>query len=78
METQRMSHQAFSFTKTLSYKWKHSFSFMAEQSGMLDLSKEFMASIGNVIRRMIEQIPVECIHCIPKVSWSLQYLYCAM
>ena len=48
MEAQRTFHQAFSFTQTLTYKLKHSLSLfeMAEQSELLDLSKEFMASIG--------------------------------
>jgi hypothetical protein len=51
VETQRTSCQPFSVTKTVSYKLKHSLSLfeLAEQSGLLDLSKEYMASIGMLL-----------------------------
>ena len=49
VEAQRTFHRAVSFTKTLSCKLKHSLSFMAEQSELLDLSQEFMARKGMVL-----------------------------
>ena len=48
VEAQRTFHRAVSFTKTFSCKLKQSLSFMAEQSKLLDLSKEFMASTGMI------------------------------
>jgi len=49
VEAQFTFHQAVSFTKTLSYELKHSLSFMAEQSELLDLSKEFITRKGMVL-----------------------------